>query len=132
MHVVFSSSITLFSFTFVALLGTALDLLYVRTSNLVVQRQSPLKRCLLAFSVPRNFASVFQTKTGDSNLGCLHGVRFLTMGWVVMGHTYALTNHQTFGTNIIRTRVARGLLSMQRHCHQQKKLHANCVIYLLG
>lgn len=49
------------------------------------------------FSIPRNLEQVLHGKSSESQLSCLHGIRVLTMGWVVMGHTYALTNHQAFG-----------------------------------
>lgn len=49
------------------------------------------------FSVPRNLHQVLHGKSTEATLSCLHGIRVLTMGWVVMGHTYALTNHQAFG-----------------------------------
>ena len=91
-----------------SVMGTSLDLFFIRGSvstnknnnNLPLDERtlSSLKRCLLSFSIPRNFHLIFNTdKVGDSHLGCLHGFRVLTMGWVVMGHTYALTNHQAFG-----------------------------------
>jgi hypothetical protein len=95
--------------TVASVLGTSLDLLLIResdpnknNSNLPLQERnlSSFKRCLLSFSISRNFDLIFNTeKAGDSHLGCLHGFRVLTMGWVVMGHTYALTNHQAFGKN---------------------------------
>lgn len=80
-----------------AFLGTILDLFFYDSSDIPLSKLSSAKRCFLSFSVPRNFVSIFNPDSSESHLACLHGFRVLTMGWVVMGHTYALTNHQAFG-----------------------------------
>ena len=80
-----------------ATFGTVLDLLLYHTSDIPLSKLSCKARCFLSFSIPRNFVSIFNPDTSESHLACLHGFRVLTMGWVVMGHTYALTNHQAFG-----------------------------------
>lgn len=64
-------------------IGTAVDYLQVDS-------------IMRSFSIPRNLEQVLHGKSSESTLSCLHGIRVLTMGWVVMGHTYALTNHQAF------------------------------------
>lgn len=45
-------------------------------------------KILLAFSVYTNFGKIFATQTGAGHLGCVNGIRFLSMAWVIMGHTY--------------------------------------------
>lgn len=90
--------IVLFMILLITLLGTCFDIFIVQYSNIPVSKLSTGKRCFVAFSIPRNFSSVWNTgNTTETSLGCLHGFRVLTIGWVVMGHTYALTNHQAFG-----------------------------------
>lgn len=46
-------------------------------------------RLLLSFSVYSNGRKLFSTSQPESsNLGCVNGVRFLSMCWVILGHTY--------------------------------------------
>lgn len=44
-------------------------------------------RMLLAFSFRRNFNKLTSIKTGEGHMGCLNGIRTMSMGWVLMGHT---------------------------------------------
>ncbi|CAG7732797.1 unnamed protein product, partial [Allacma fusca] len=41
-----------------------------------------------AFSVYTNTSKWASTKVGSGNLGCLHGLRFMSMSWVVLCHTF--------------------------------------------
>ena len=93
--------ITLSILLTITFLGSILDVLYISSSNVPLNKLSTCKKIFIAFSVPRNFKSVASAHTTETNLGCLHGIRFLTIGWVVMGHTYALTNHQAFGLYLL-------------------------------
>ncbi|XP_076346880.1 nose resistant to fluoxetine protein 6-like isoform X2 [Tachypleus tridentatus] len=43
---------------------------------------------LMCFSVYTNGARILDTTPGKGQLNCLHGIRFLTMSWVILGHTY--------------------------------------------
>ena len=40
------------------------------------------------FSAYHNTCKLFNTNTGSDNLGCINGIRFISMTWVVMGHTF--------------------------------------------
>lgn len=53
-------------------------------------RQGPV-RYLLAFSVPCNLQKLFHLETtrNPQVISCLHGLRFLSICWVVLGHQYA-------------------------------------------
>lgn len=100
----------------ITFLGTCFDVFIVKYSN--ITKLSTGKRCLIAFSIPRNFSSVWDTSnTTETNLGCLHGFRFLTIGWVVMGHTYALTNHQAFGESLTHSLTHSHSLSLSLPLH---------------
>ncbi|GFO30235.1 nose resistant to fluoxetine protein 6-like [Plakobranchus ocellatus] len=44
------------------------------------------QRLLLAFSLPRNTGKILGVKAGPAAIGCLHGIRVLSMGWVIWGH----------------------------------------------
>ena len=44
---------------------------------------------LHAFSVKRNLPKIFNiTGSSEGELSCLHGIRFLSMTWVILGHTF--------------------------------------------
>ncbi|XP_005101742.1 nose resistant to fluoxetine protein 6-like [Aplysia californica] len=44
------------------------------------------QKALLAFSVPRNTGRILSTRAGHGNIGCLHGIRVLSLAWVILGH----------------------------------------------
>ena len=50
------------------------------------------QQALLSFSLPKNTDRIFSTNAGRGNIGCLHGIRVLSMAWVVLGH------HVSMGT----------------------------------
>ncbi|GFR60190.1 nose resistant to fluoxetine protein 6 [Elysia marginata] len=43
-------------------------------------------RVLLSFSLPRNTGKILGVKAGPGSIGCLHGIRVLSMAWVILGH----------------------------------------------
>lgn len=43
----------------------------------------------MAFSVYTNTKKLLSTRKSPDDLGCLHGIRFLSTAWVVLAHTYA-------------------------------------------
>ncbi|XP_071103042.1 O-acyltransferase like protein-like [Haliotis cracherodii] len=45
------------------------------------------RQLLLSFSISRNTEKILNTRTGDGNLGCIHGIRVLSMAWVILGHS---------------------------------------------
>ncbi|KAL8596761.1 hypothetical protein ACOMHN_053857 [Nucella lapillus] len=45
-------------------------------------------KALMAFSVYTNGAKLLNTDQAAGTLSCVHGVRFLSMTWVVLGHTF--------------------------------------------
>lgn len=48
-------------------------------------------RLLIAFSVYTNGAKLLSVEQSAGTLGCVHGIRFLSMTWVILGHTYLNT-----------------------------------------
>ena len=46
-----------------------------------------LKRIARALSVYRNGTKLFSTAGSQKTLGCLHGIRFISMSWVILGHS---------------------------------------------
>ena len=44
------------------------------------------RRVLLAFSLYSNAQKILNTKRTPGELDCVHGIRFLSMSWVILGH----------------------------------------------
>ncbi|GAB1602635.1 nose resistant to fluoxetine protein 6-like [Argonauta hians] len=47
-----------------------------------------LSKLLQCFSVYHNGSKLLNTDQGVATLTCIHGIRFLSMTWVLLGHTY--------------------------------------------
>ncbi|XP_035686734.1 nose resistant to fluoxetine protein 6-like [Branchiostoma floridae] len=45
-------------------------------------------RILLCFSLYTNIGKLLSTKQAPGSIRCLHGIRFISMTWVILGHTY--------------------------------------------
>ena len=64
-----------------------------------------LSLCILhCFSVVSNARKLLSTKIASkkNNLGCLHGIRFLSATWVVMGHIwYQATFQPTYSRSVL-------------------------------
>jgi len=79
-----------------ALIATGMDLMlrYYANRKSAVPNSTPYltkgTRLILAFSFYTNIEKWSSTDTSEGNLGCLHGLRFLSMCWVVLGHTWAV------------------------------------------
>ncbi|XP_013412597.1 nose resistant to fluoxetine protein 6 [Lingula anatina] len=54
-----------------------------------VNQAGTLSKVILAFSVYTNGAKVLNTKQGSGALTCVNGIRFLSLSWVIWGHSYA-------------------------------------------
>ena len=46
-------------------------------------------KVLIAFSVYTNGSKLLSAKRQPGTLGALNGVRFLSMSWVILGHSFA-------------------------------------------
>ena len=53
-----------------------------------------LGKTLQAFSLYTNGSKLLSTNRPAGNLGCLNGIRFLSMSWVILGHSYAFGLYQ--------------------------------------
>ena len=49
-------------------------------------------QALLAFSLMKNFPSVTSANTGSRGYLAMNGLRFFSMVWIVLGHTWATGN----------------------------------------
>lgn len=43
---------------------------------------------LLCFSIYKNASKLFKTDLPKGSLSSVHGIRFISMTWVILGHTY--------------------------------------------
>ena len=70
--------------------ATEEDATISRVVDAKFRRRLPLtlQKILLAFSVWTNGRKLLDTSTSSDTLGCLHGIRFLSMTWVLLGHQY--------------------------------------------
>ncbi|XP_035229059.1 nose resistant to fluoxetine protein 6-like [Stegodyphus dumicola] len=70
---------------FLVIIGTALHF-YANSKK--IKFQSKTMQALLAFSFVTNFGKVFNMKVSDKSLAFLNGLRFLSIGWLVLAHAY--------------------------------------------
>ena len=47
-----------------------------------------VEKIVLSFSVYTNGVKILSTKQSAGSLGAVNGIRFLSMAWVILGHTY--------------------------------------------
>lgn len=48
--------------------------------------ESSVTKLLLGMSIYGNFNRLINVDKIEGQLDCLHGIRFLSMGWVILGH----------------------------------------------
>lgn len=71
------------------LAGTILDLWDTWAFPTPVKRKSKLVKSVLSFSAYTNCLHLLSTATiGSDHLDCMNGMRFLSMTWVVLGHSF--------------------------------------------
>lgn len=46
-------------------------------------------KVLMSFSFYTNGCKILSTSKGSETLGAINGIRFLSMGWVILGHSYS-------------------------------------------
>ena len=54
-------------------------------------------RVLSQFSFQRSASAIFNTEIREGTLPAIHGIRFLSIAWIVLGHEYVV---QVFAANI--------------------------------
>ncbi|XP_043199421.1 nose resistant to fluoxetine protein 6-like [Amphibalanus amphitrite] len=80
------------------IVGTVIDVVAVQAAKkpeswlaTVNEREvlpGTLRQVFLAFSVYTNGKKLLDTSSTRDTLGCLHGIRFFSNTWVILGHTY--------------------------------------------
>lgn len=71
-------------------LGENSPLLNSREKKSVPKQESVAERLLLAFSVYTNGKKILQVNQSSGTLTALNGIRFLSISWVVLGHTFGV------------------------------------------
>ncbi|KAI6197060.1 NRF domain-containing protein [Aphelenchoides besseyi] len=66
-------------------------------------KRSAFATTLMMFSVSRNLRYIMETKTEDGQIRCLHGARFLSMCWIIFGHTYYYICSSLTTDNLLQT-----------------------------
>ena len=56
--------------------------------NLFLENDSLFKEILLGFSAIKNTKKIFDIGNTEGQLECLNGIRFISIAWVILGHTY--------------------------------------------
>ncbi|KAK0083723.1 hypothetical protein PV325_008321 [Microctonus aethiopoides] len=69
----------------------------------------PMSEALLAFSLLLNLSKVFNFDVGHDTLAPIHGLRFISMLWVILVHTCLLTN-EISDNNLFRLKAERNFL----------------------
>ncbi|KFM57567.1 Nose resistant to fluoxetine protein 6, partial [Stegodyphus mimosarum] len=80
-------------FGFLMLVGSLLELYHYYAQKKI---ESTLLQLLACFSLISNFKKLVNTKTSAGSMSCLHGLRFLSITWIILGHTYLNVNFQIF------------------------------------
>ena len=52
------------------------------------------------FSIYHNTRKIFNMEVGKDNLSCINGIRFLSISWVLLGHTYQMILYTLFIGNL--------------------------------
>jgi len=50
-------------------------------------KQSWFGKLLMCFSVPANTKALMDPRLSADSVRCIHGLRFMGMGWIIMVHT---------------------------------------------
>ena len=78
-------------FLAVVILGTSIDVLHVSKNKDTPTSSKPnslIVKILLCFSVYSNGKKILSRVKLEGSIDCIHGIRFFSMCWVVMGHTW--------------------------------------------
>ncbi|CAK5090441.1 unnamed protein product [Meloidogyne enterolobii] len=68
-----------------------------------VEPQSKFVTIIRLFSVARNLDYILDTRMEEGQIRCLHGARFLSMCWVIFGHTYYYICTSLTTDNLLQT-----------------------------
>ncbi|XP_067139818.1 nose resistant to fluoxetine protein 6-like [Centruroides vittatus] len=85
--------------------GTLLDLIH-HSNNSKIRILAHIRFVFCSFSLRLNGSKLISTKTATENLKVLHGIRVLTLSWLILGSSFAFFNPQHYkGLRLIRDTV---------------------------
>lgn len=67
--------------------------------NLSKVDSSFLPKILLCFSAIKNSKKLFDTTDREDSISCLHGIKFICMLWIIIGHSYSFGMQWLFFSN---------------------------------
>ncbi|MFH4981033.1 hypothetical protein AB6A40_007742 [Gnathostoma spinigerum] len=70
------------------------------------KKQNWFVKTIIAFSVYTNGKVILRTEKGENQIHCLHGIRVLSMFWIILGHTYYYICTNLTTDNLLPTMVA--------------------------
>ncbi|CAO4364262.1 unnamed protein product [Caenorhabditis nigoni] len=98
--------------------GTFLDLLIVSKYPEEAEQSKAFKhwfiQFILAFSAYTNGLEILTSKRNEKEINSLHGVRFLSMCWIILGHTYYY-----IGTSLTTDNLVPTLINFPQQWHTQ-------------
>ncbi|XP_076352170.1 nose resistant to fluoxetine protein 6-like [Tachypleus tridentatus] len=91
---------------FVALMttGTVIELFYLKWKDQPIEKQGLAAQLVCSFSVYSNLQNLFNTSSAVDNLRALHGLKVISINWIVLCHTYLFVNFHVF-RNLKRSTV---------------------------
>lgn len=92
-------------------------------------------RIVKCFSLYTNVPKILHAKAGRDAVTCVHGIRFLSLTWVVLGHTYnygIISQDDTFtaGINELKALISRVIHDMVTYPQYVRFLHETHVRYV--
>ncbi|PAV56380.1 hypothetical protein WR25_15490 [Diploscapter pachys] len=69
-------------------------------------KSSTFLKVILGYSVYRNGSEILKTSNKEGDIECLHGIRFLSMCWIILGHTYYYLGTSLTTDNLIPTLIS--------------------------
>jgi len=75
---------------FVVFVGTLVDVVVIYDFMPTPKSSNTLFQVCKAFSLATNGRKFMNTESSPNDVSCLHGIRFLSASWVVLGHTYLM------------------------------------------
>lgn len=89
----------------IIIFGTLYDLFIAQNEPSGDAEQHPFIKFILAYSVYRNGSEILVSKRKAGEINPLHGVRFLSMSWIILGHTYYYIGSSLTTDNLIPTLI---------------------------
>ncbi|XP_053201530.1 nose resistant to fluoxetine protein 6-like [Panonychus citri] len=77
----------------------------------VIRKESKFFKVIKCFSIRRNAKSILSMKENPSEtLSHIHGIRVITMTWIICGHTFGLVNHTNYSQSFNSEKMYTGFI----------------------